>query len=514
VRAEETLVRLRLLAGALALAVLAAGCGSDDSKDEAASDAAAGAIDSMEDVESAVVRIVATGTFVDPEIGVQYDVAGSGSGFIIDGSGIAVTNNHVVTGAATLEVYVGDDEEPKNAKVLGVSECSDLAVIDIAGEGYPFLAWHEGEVDTNLDVRALGYPLGDPEFTVTRGIVSKAEADGETDWASVDSVIEHDAKINPGNSGGPLVDEDARVVGVNYAGASDTDQNFAISAELAKPVVDQLRKKQNVDSLGINGQAIFDENTGITGVWAASVETGSPADEAGIKSGDIVVTLENLGLAYEGTMKEYCDVLQSRDPEDKLKVEVLRYSTEEYLAGEINGDELELSFSFADEFDDEVSDTETGGYYTEYVVVTDDSGAISVEVPAEWTDVDGTASEVGPSVVAAPDIAAFDETWDVPGVRVSASDQVGSDLEALLDELGAVAGACTSGGREDFETPFYAGRTEFFSECGDTGASFVTLAAVPSEGTYTVVIAIQLTSDADLEALDRILNTFQITGGF
>ena len=508
-------MRLRLVAAGLPLVLLAAACGGGgggDDKEEAAP-AKSGAISSLADAESAIVRIVATGTFVDPEIGVQYDVAGSGSGFIIDEAGIAVTNNHVVTGAATLEVYVGDDEEPKNAKVLGVSECSDLAVIDIAGDGFPYLDWYEGEVDTNLDVRALGYPLGDPEFTVTRGIVSKAETNGETDWASVDSVIEHDAKINPGNSGGPLVDEKARVVGVNYAGASDTDQNFAIAAEQAKPVVEQLRKGQNVDSLGINGQAIFDENAGITGIWVASIETGSPADEMGMQSGDVLITLENLGLGVEGTMKEYCDVLQSRDPSDKLKAEVLRYETEEVLAGEFNGDELELSFSFADEFEDEVADEAAGeaGSYTDYVIVTDDSESISVEVPADWFDVDGTVSDIGPSVVASPSIQDFDQTWDVPGVRITASQEVGTDLEALLDQV-AQNEDCTSQGREDFETPFYSGRLEFFSDCGGVGASFVTLAALAEDGSFTVVVAMQAVTDADLDALDRIINTFQVTG--
>lgn len=504
-------MRLRLVAAGLPLVLLAAACGGGggDDKEEAAPRAKSGAISSLAGAESAIVRIVATGTFLDPEIGVQYDLAGSGSGFIIDEAGIAVTNNHVVTGAATLEVYVGEDEEPKNAKVLGVSECSDLAVIDISGDGFPYLDWYEGEVDTNLDVRALGYPLGDPEFTVTRGIVSKAETNGETDWASVDSVIEHDAKINPGNSGGPLVDEKARVVGVNYAGASDTDQNVAIAAEQAKPVVEQLRKGQNVDSLGINGQAIFDEDAGITGIWVASIETGSPADEMGMQAGDVLITLENLGLGVEGTMKEYCDVLQSRDPGDKLKAEVLRYQTEEVLAGEFNGDELELSFSFSTEFEDDVA--AGGDAYADYVIVTDDSDSISVEVPAQWSDVDGTVSEIGPSLVAAPSIQEFDQTGDVPGVRITASQEVGADLEALLDQV-AQNEDCTSQGREDFETPFYSGRLEFFSDCGDTGAGFVTLAALADDGSFTVVVAMQAVTRADLEALDRIINTFQVTG--
>ena len=115
-----------------------------------------------------------------------------------------MTNNHVVTGAALLQVYVGGEtDRVYSARVLGVSECSDLAVIYIEGDGFPFLQWYEDEIDVGLDVYAAGFPLGDPEYTLTKGIISKARTSGETDWASVDAVVEHDATINPGNSGGP-----------------------------------------------------------------------------------------------------------------------------------------------------------------------------------------------------------------------------------------------------------------------------------------------------------------------
>ncbi|MGH2621494.1 MAG: S1C family serine protease, partial [Anaerolineales bacterium] len=77
-----------------------------------------GAVSSLEDVKQAVVQIVAEGTFIDPEFGLQVNAAGSGSGFIIDPSGIAVTNNHVVTGAALLKVYVAGEQDPRNARVL------------------------------------------------------------------------------------------------------------------------------------------------------------------------------------------------------------------------------------------------------------------------------------------------------------------------------------------------------------------------------------------------------------
>ena len=133
-----------------------------------------GAINSLQDVKEAVVQIEAQGTFVNPDFTVAYNAAGLGSGFIIDPSGIAVTNNHVVTGAGLLKVWVGGDQSKTyNAKVLGVSECSDLAVIDLDGEGFSYLDWYESPIGVGLEVYAAGFPLGEPQFTLTKGIVSK-----------------------------------------------------------------------------------------------------------------------------------------------------------------------------------------------------------------------------------------------------------------------------------------------------------------------------------------------------
>ena len=117
---------------------------------------AAGAVSDLDGVEQATIQIVAEGSFVDPEVGLTLNAAGSGSGFLISADGLAVTNNHVVTGAALLDVYVGGSDEPVNARVLGVSECSDLAVIDLEGGDYPFLEFYEGEVSTGLALQLDG----------------------------------------------------------------------------------------------------------------------------------------------------------------------------------------------------------------------------------------------------------------------------------------------------------------------------------------------------------------------
>ncbi|HEX8582147.1 MAG TPA: trypsin-like peptidase domain-containing protein, partial [Acidimicrobiales bacterium] len=390
---------LVIIVGAVALL---AGGGDDDDDDGGTTGstgttteqaASGGAIGSVDEVQSATVQIVAQGSFVDPELGEQLNAAGAGSGFIIDPSGIAVTNNHVVTGAASLQVYVGGDSEPRNAQILGTSECSDLAVIDIEGDGFPFMAWHEGDVSTGLDVFAAGFPLGDPEFTLTRGIVSKADAAGETNWASVDAVIEHDATINPGNSGGPLVDEEGRVVGVNYASFAEARQSFAIAGGEAQPLVEQMQAGEHVEYLGINGQAVVDEEGALSGVWVAAVESGSPAAEAGIQGGDIVTKLEGLALATDGTMADYCDILRTQGSDAPLAVQVLRFSTNEILQGTLNEDApLEVAQSLGSQLEEEEPAPDQGGPTTyEYTYVQDDSGVLSVEVPTDWGDVDGSA---------------------------------------------------------------------------------------------------------------------------
>ncbi|MCJ7781953.1 MAG: S1C family serine protease, partial [Acidimicrobiia bacterium] len=230
---------------------------------------ATGAVSELKDLRGTVVRITAEGGFVDPEEG-QASGDWSGSGFIIDPNGIAVTNNHVVTGAAFLQVHIDGEDGPRNAKILGVSECSDLAVIDIDGAGFPYLEWDEGDIATGTKVYAAGFPLGDPEYTLTEGIVSKEKADGETSWASVDFVIEHTAQVLPGNSGGPLVTENGRVLGVNYSAFNDFDIQNAISRDEVAKILDSLVAGNDVNSIGVNGTAFVGES--LSGIWVSAVE--------------------------------------------------------------------------------------------------------------------------------------------------------------------------------------------------------------------------------------------------
>ena len=536
---EEQSVR-RITLGLMGLVLFAAACGGDSDNNLASLVTASGndetatsqqsatsesptetTIDfNIADIEASVVKIVSEGTFVDPQIGLQLNAAGVGTGFIISDSGLVVTNNHVVTGAALLRVYTSNGGEPLNARILGVSECSDLAVIQLEGNGHPALSFREDAVRTGLDVFAAGYPASDAstieevDYTLTRGIVSSLTAGGETNWASVDKVLEHDARIRGGNSGGPLVDENGGVVAVNYAGIDESDQNYAIAAADARPIIERLAKGENVESIGVNGQAVADPAEGVSGIWVASVDSGSPADRAGIQPGDIITQLEGLLLATDETMSDYCDIIRTQGPDATMAIEVLRYDTEEILEGQLNGDPLVQSFSFAQEFEDDVAPIPDNSgssldTYTEYMTVSDDSGLITVDIPVEWSDVDGVFNEsFGPSIWAAPNINDFIDTWDSPGIKVEATaDRTIADIDLTLDEI-AGSGACTDAGREPYEDPLYTGTLQLWTDCGGTDAIYIVLAAAPFDGSYLIRVEIQAIEPRDLDAADQALNTF------
>ena len=533
---------------ALPLVVAAAACGSDASGQSADTTAAStppappttaaaapttvastvpstteaagsAAISSYSDVQPAVVQIVAQGTFRDPEIGFA-DGSGLGSGFVISPDGLAVTNNHVVAGAATLEVYIGGElDDSYNATVLGVSECNDLALIDInAPDDLPYLEWHDGPITAGLDVYAAGYPLGDPEFTLTRGIVAKAEAGGDiTGTSSIDHTVEHDANIQPGNSGGPLVGADGKVIAVNYAGgasATTTAQFYAIASDLAQPVIDQLQDG-DFESLGINGWAVFDEELGISGIWVAGVDPGSPAAEAELLPGDIVTAMNGLPVGTDGTFKDYCDVLRTAGEGAPISIDVLRFDTSEVLRGEINGDQpIELAFSFAEEVGDEVGDDSGAVPEVSYESVTDDTGAIYMDVPTAWTARDTAPitmddGTVVPYIAASTNLDGFRSGWTDPGI-LYAKMPATTDIAASLAQYG-FAGDCTDGGITDYSDPVFTGQYQLWQDCAGTTTDVVTLVALPADGSYTALIQAQILTDADLEALDKAFATFNST---
>lgn len=475
--------------------------------------ATANVISSLQDVKRATIQIEAEGSFVDLALGEQLNQRGRGSGFIIDESGIAVTNNHVVTGAAILRVWIGGEEGPLNAKILGVSECSDLAVIDIDGDGYPFFQWFDGEIVPGLDVFAAGFPLGDPEFALTRGIISKARTRGETNWASVDAVVQHDATINPGNSGGPLVTPDGKVVGVNYAGADQFNQYFAIARPEALKIIDRLRSGQHVNSIGVNGTAVTSSDGTLSGVWVASVASGSPASNIGLKGGDLITKLEGLVLARDGTMADYCDVLRTHEPDDVLSIEVLRFETQEMLEGKLNSYRLQPIDTPPDAAQPSFP---TGPGYT-FGRVNDDSGALAIEIPQEWDDFDGglwrdVGETIGPSIAASPNLDGFFGSFSTPGVLFIASRIWGQRFNdaQLLDNFNFEE-SCTLQERSDFDNGLLKGLEDFYINCDGSGGLAV-IAASPEGRPFVSVLVSKVVSEIDVEAWGRIRRSFNVVG--
>ena len=487
----------------------------------------AGLVTDLSDLRKATVQIIAEGTFIDPEFGYQPNAAGSGSGFIIDPSGIAVTNNHVVTGAALLQVYVGGDiSKVYNAKILGVSECSDLAVIDIEGDGFPYVSWYGEPAKVGLEVYTAGYPFGNPEFTMTKGIVSKENADGNTSWASVKSVIEHDATINPGNSGGPLVDANATVVGINYSGIAAANQYFAIDHVAALPVIDQLKTGKDVDSIGINGQAVISEDGTISGVWVSSVKSGSPADKTGVKAGDLVTQLENLYLATDGTMKDYCDVLRTHNASDTLQIQVVEWSTQDVYEGQLNGRALQYSTTLSGGTGDTGTSTgtavncvasSTSGYNT----CTDDTGNLSVDVPDTWTDVIGSSwtydgEDIGLAISAAPNLADFQGYYNAEGMFFGASDtfaQIGGYVQFLdFYTVDSYKVDCRFEERLNYNDGLYRGKYDFYSNCGGAGGydAYVLSAVDIADPTSKIILIEVQTLPGDTTTFKQISDTFYV----
>ena len=265
---------------------------------------------------------------------------GTGSGVVFDNRGYILTNNHVVATAATVRVVMVDGRE-YDAKVIGTDPNTDVAVIKIeprAGEKLNVAPLGNSDALKVGDwVLALGSPLG-LDFTVTAGIVSAKSRNIniiESDKGeALEGFIQTDAAINPGNSGGPLVDLLGRVVGINSAIQSPTGYfagaGFAIPIDLAKKVAGDLIKYGVVHRprLGVLVAAVREADAevyrlpSVAGAQITSVQDGSPAHQAGLKMGDVVVSLNNEPVR---TSTDFMVSLAERQPGDEVSLGVIRY---------------------------------------------------------------------------------------------------------------------------------------------------------------------------------------------
>ncbi len=245
----------------------------------------------------------------------EYKRIGLGSGVIIDKEGYILTNEHVISGATQIKVKLSDGRE-YDAEIKGTDPHSDLAVIKIDAHNLPVAVLGDSDqLEIGEWVVAIGNPFGfaieNPEPTVTVGVISALHryvpALGRRE-RSYDDLIQTDAAINPGNSGGPLVNLGGEVIGINTAIITTTGGyqglGFAIPINKAKTILNKLIRGEKV-LYGWLGVRVQDLNEDLRdyfglkekqGVVIVKIEEGSPAEEAGLKEGDLILSFNNQGI--------------------------------------------------------------------------------------------------------------------------------------------------------------------------------------------------------------------------
>jgi len=246
------------------------------------------------------------------------DIRGIGSGFIIDRKGIVVTNYHVVEGQRRVFVTTKDNKVYR-ANVIRESPEDDLAILEIDNPTREFSHLKLGDSDSievAEPVIAIGNPFGF-SFTVTSGIIS---AVGRTTPDGKGGMIQTDAAVNPGNSGGPLINMQGEVVGINtmiyttraggFIGVA-----FAVPVNKAKALLASAPKEKSTVYLGIRLA------TTEKGVLIETVENGSPADIAGLKPGETIMSVDGKDLKSANDFVKY---IRSKKPGDKITLKIKR----------------------------------------------------------------------------------------------------------------------------------------------------------------------------------------------
>ncbi|MEY8022087.1 trypsin-like peptidase domain-containing protein [Muriicola sp. SD30] len=260
----------------------------------------------------------------------QVPQIGTGSGVIISPDGYIVTNNHVIAKSTELKVTLNNNKS-YDAELIGTDPNTDIALIKIdADRSLPYLAFGDSD---NTKVGEWVLAVGNPfnlTSTVTAGIVSaKARALGNSEQ----SFIQTDAAVNPGNSGGALVNTNGDLIGINTAITSQTGSyvgySFAVPSNIAKKVVEDILEYGNVQKgmLGISAPrintpyAIENGINEIEGVYVGTVEEESGADDAGLKTGDIIKQIDDIKIQRFADLTGY---ISTKRPGDKVEVTVER----------------------------------------------------------------------------------------------------------------------------------------------------------------------------------------------
>lgn len=273
-----------------------------------------------------------------------------GSGFVVSPSGLIVTNQHVVSDI-TAEYFVSfkDTQETVSVKDIHRDVLNDIALIEVEGENYPFLALGDSDkLKPGQTVIAIGNPLGSLEGTVTSGIISGLHREVEVGAGfgfgqnnTYEDVIQTDAAINPGNSGGPLLNSSSEVIGVSFARVAGADNlSFALPINRVKKKIQELNEfgSLRVPYIGIEytNKLVFVNGEAVIGASVINVDATGPAKTAGVLSGDVIVAFN--GETFEE--KSLTIYIQEQEIGTKAKLTVLRNgvtSEIEVIIGEREG---------------------------------------------------------------------------------------------------------------------------------------------------------------------------------
>jgi serine protease Do len=291
----------------------------------------------VQQVAPSVVTVVGTVPGQVTLFGRTSDQTVSGSGVFISDQGYILTNNHVVENAAALEIILSDGSR-QTAELVGTDIYADLAVLK-AQERPPAVAGlgNSDVLKPGETVIAIGSPLGDFTNSVTVGVISATGRSIDTGQGyQIEGLVQTDAAINQGNSGGPLVNLAGEVVGINTlvvrsseSGAVAEGLGFAIPANTARAVAEQIMEKGYFSRpyLGIRWQLVTPRVARVYnlpvewGVYVTEVVSGSPANEAGIQPGDIIIRIGEVTLDENHS---YINALFQFEAGDRVKVEVAR----------------------------------------------------------------------------------------------------------------------------------------------------------------------------------------------
>src|ERR1700686_181477 len=256
--------------------------------------------------------LVPAGGPIIPRQGGSSTGASLGSGFVIANTGSTsylVTNNHVVTGSTDLHLVMPDGAA-FTATLVGTDTLDDLAVVSVPSGSLPLATFGvSSQLSVGQTVIAIGSPLGN-QSSVTSGVISalhrtiSASGDNASSSETLEDVLQTDASINPGNSGGPLADVQGRVVGVNVAIAGNsTNIGYSIPSDLARQVASALIAHQKVQHpfLGIgylDAISAIEAGRGFNGagVLITTVSPNTPAAQAAVQTGDILVAIDNVAI--------------------------------------------------------------------------------------------------------------------------------------------------------------------------------------------------------------------------